>query len=73
MIDFPRFLLFTTAAHHSRMPHAHRLHPRLYAAGAGKAFRDILQGNNGAYKAKPGWDACTGLGSPDGERLRQQL
>jgi kumamolisin len=48
-------------------------HPGLYAAGAGKAFRDILQGNNGAYKAKPGWDACTGLGSPDGERLRQQL
>jgi kumamolisin len=49
------------------------VHPRLYAAGAGKAFRDILQGNNGAYKAKPGWDACTGLGSPDGEGLRQKL
>ena len=27
-------------------------------------FRDITSGNNGAYSAGPGWDACTGLGSP---------
>jgi len=40
----------------------------LYASGAG-AFRDITSGNNGAYSAKPGWDACTGLGSPDGARV----
>ncbi|MGO9293014.1 MAG: protease pro-enzyme activation domain-containing protein [Streptosporangiaceae bacterium] len=32
-------------------------------------FRDITQGNNGAYSAAPGWDACTGLGSPDGPAL----
>ncbi len=35
------------------------------------AFRDITSGNNGAYKAGPGWDACTGLGSPDGNKLLQ--
>jgi len=29
--------------------------------------RDIVSGNNGAYQAGPGWDACTGLGSPNGE------
>jgi kumamolisin len=28
---------------------------------------DILSGDNGTYAAGPGWDACTGLGSPDGE------
>jgi kumamolisin len=49
------------------------VHMRLYAAGANKGFRDIVQGDNGAYKAKPGWDACTGLGSPNGEGLREVL
>jgi kumamolisin len=32
-------------------------------------FRDITSGSNGAYQAQPGWDACTGLGVPDGEAL----
>lgn len=45
----------------------------LYAgATAGQAapgFRDITEGNNGAYSAGPGWDACTGLGVPDGTAL----
>jgi kumamolisin len=30
------------------------------------ALRDITQGNNGNFAASPGWDACTGLGSPNG-------
>ena len=34
-----------------------------------KAFRDITKGNNGDFYASEGWDACTGLGSPDGERI----
>jgi kumamolisin len=42
------------------------VNPALYAASAKKAFRDITQGNNGAFSAGPGWDACTGLGSPVG-------
>jgi kumamolisin len=33
------------------------------------ALRDITQGNNGTFSATPGWDACTGLGSPDGKRV----
>jgi kumamolisin len=37
------------------------------------AFHDIFKGKNGAYDAHPGWDACTGLGSPDGARLMQSL
>ncbi len=42
------------------------LQPALYAAKAASAFRDITSGNNGAFTAGPGWDACTGLGSPIG-------
>lgn len=43
-----------------------------YAIGSG-AFRDITQGNNGAYQSLPGWDACTGLGSPRGQVLLAAL
>jgi kumamolisin len=32
-------------------------------------FRDVTLGNNGAYNAGPGWDACTGLGVPNGVAL----
>lgn len=41
---------------------------KLYSAPA-KGFHDITSGNNGAYSAGSGWDACTGLGSPDGQAL----
>jgi kumamolisin len=45
-----------------------QLQPALYAnAKKGHAtagLRDITSGNNGAYKAGKGWDACTGLGVP---------
>ena len=47
--------------------------PRLYPLLGSAAFRDITSGNNGAYSAAPGWDACTGLGSPDGTVLAQEL
>jgi kumamolisin len=43
------------------------LNPLLYAHPS--ALRDITQGNNGAFKAAVGWDACTGLGSPIGQRV----
>ncbi len=45
------------------------LHPLLYSAKGKAAFRDITEGNNGRYSAGPGWDACTGLGSPVGAKL----
>jgi kumamolisin len=40
------------------------LQPQIYAAKAKSGFRDITSGNNGSFSAGPGWDACTGLGSP---------
>lgn len=46
------------------------LNPLLYGpVVGGGAFHDMTSGSNGAYKAAPGWDACTGWGSPDGARL----
>jgi len=45
----------------------------LYSASAKKALQDITSGNNGAYKAGPAWDACTGLGSPNGQALATAL
>ena len=49
------------------------LNPLLYTKCANGVLRDITVGNNGAYTAEPGWDACTGLGSPDGQRLLHAL
>jgi kumamolisin len=48
------------------------VHAALYQIGE-RAFRDITQGNNGAYRAAAGWDACTGLGSPNGTALLNAL
>ena len=46
------------------------LNPALYQQLAGgPALHDITTGNNGAFNAGPGWDPCTGLGSPDGTSL----
>ena len=53
------------------------LQPLVYggvtAGAAAQGFNDITQGNNGAYSAGPGWDACTGLGSPNGQALLAHL
>jgi kumamolisin len=45
------------------------IQPAIYAAKVASAFNDITQGNNGAFSAGPGWDACTGLGSPNASKL----
>jgi len=55
---------------HAQQP-AGFLNATLYANPG--AFNDITSGNNGAYAAGPGWDACTGLGSPNGPRLAALL
>jgi kumamolisin len=53
------------------------IQPALYTGatpGADVAgFNDITEGNNGAYSAGPGWDACSGLGSPNGTALLSRL
>ncbi len=43
------------------------LNPLLYQNP--QALRDIVVGNNGDFDAAAGWDACTGLGSPNGAAL----
>ena len=45
------------------------IQPAIYAAGAKGAFRDIVKGGNGSFKAGPDWDPCTGLGSPIAPQL----
>jgi kumamolisin len=47
------------------------INPALYANPS--ALRDITSGTNGAYTAGAGWDACTGLGSPNGAALATAL
>jgi subtilase family serine protease len=60
------------------------INPGLYKLAAGRTyhqdFHDITQGNNSnpeagvvGYSAAPGWDAVTGLGSPNAERLIPDL
>jgi kumamolisin len=53
------------------------INPKLYSI-PGSTFRDITSGNNddsslGYYSAGPGWDACTGLGTPNGAALLAAL
>jgi kumamolisin len=47
--------------------------PLLYSATMEATFHDITSGSNGSYSAGPGWDACTGLGSPNGTALLAAL
>jgi kumamolisin len=49
------------------------LNPVLYGAAGRSTLHDVTKGTNGAYKAAKGWDACTGLGSPDGAKLLRVL
>jgi kumamolisin len=43
------------------------VNPALYSHAG--ALRDITNGNNGTFAAAAGWDACTGLGSPNGQKV----
>jgi kumamolisin len=50
------------------------INPLLYKSASTAAdFHDIISGDNGAYSAGPGWDACTGLGSPIGIQVATAL
>jgi kumamolisin len=50
------------------------INPLLYQNGDSAGdFNDITSGNNGEYSAGPGWDACTGLGSPIGAEVATVL
>lgn len=47
--------------------------PTLYEGDLPMDLHDITKGNNGAYSAVPGWNACTGFGSPDGSKLLNSI
>jgi len=50
------------------------INPLLYQdAGTARDVNDITSGNNGAYSAGEGWDACSGLGSPIGTQIAAAL
>jgi kumamolisin len=55
------------------------LNPFLYANAAKGVVRDVTVGTNAimstiqGYSAGPGWDACTGLGTPDGTVILNNL
>jgi kumamolisin len=49
------------------------INPVLYAKLSHGVLNDITSGNNGAYAAEVGWDACTGLGTPNGTNLLDAL
>ena len=45
----------------------------LYSFAGPYVYRDIVSGNNGLYSSRPGWDACTGFGSVDGNAMVTSL
>jgi kumamolisin len=47
--------------------------PLIYATPESGTFHEIIEGNNGGFDAEPGWNACTGLGTPDGTALLAAL
>jgi kumamolisin len=49
------------------------LGPALYPLHGTDAFNDITSGSNGAYAAGPGYDLCTGLGTPNVSNLLAAL
>lgn len=62
-----------TVANAANGKHAGFVNPLLYAAKEQTTFHDIISGTNGAYEAGPGWDACSGLGSPVGTAVVSTL
>ena len=49
------------------------VNPLLYTSGVAAVLHDITSGSNGGYNAGPGWDPCTGLGTPNGAALLSAL
>jgi kumamolisin len=50
------------------------LTPLLYTAAFAATFRDVTVGDSGPhFAAHPSWDACTGLGTPNGNALLKLL
>jgi kumamolisin len=68
----PMWAALVACANHAMGARCGYLTPLLYKLSKtdGKSpLREITIGDNGFYKAGPGWNPCTGLGSPIGDRL----
>jgi hypothetical protein len=50
-------------------PFSTPLNQWLYKNANSGIFNDVTIGDNNGYKAGPGWDAATGLGSIDGTKM----
>jgi kumamolisin len=63
----------------AKQKHVGFLNPFLYANVAKGVVHDVTVGTNAikntvkGYNAGPGWDACTGLGTPDGTAILNNL
>ena len=73
----PLWAALVARLNHAVGAHAGYLNSLLYRVAKEskdkETFRPITHGENGAYRAGPGWNACTGLGSPLGDRLLEAL
>jgi len=73
----PLWAALVARLNHAMGAHSGYLNSLLYKLAARPSesgtFRPITHGENGAYHAGPGWNACTGLGSPLGDRLLEAL
>ena len=49
------------------------LNPHLYPLAGTSVFNDVTSGSNGAYSAAPGYDFCSGLGTPNVANLISAL
>jgi kumamolisin len=65
------FARINEALQAQNLPRVGFVNPKLYQFPG--AFNDITSGNNGAFAAGPGWDAASGLGSPNGNSLLADL
>ena len=57
----------------SRCGHVTPLLYQISDANSDSPLNPIVEGHNGAYQAGPGWNPCTGLGTPRGRRLMECL
>ena len=55
------------------LPPVGLLGPKIYPLISTSSFNDITVGSNGAYSAGPGYDLCSGVGSPNLTALIQAL
>jgi sugar lactone lactonase YvrE len=69
----PVWSAFTALLNQGRPAPLGLLNPKLYPLIGTSSFRDITSGDNGLFNAGPGYDLCTGIGSPNVLALSQAI